>query len=168
MAYSANTNGKAIFKTNTKYPKRLSKRESRVVQTSIDTVVDEGIGGGAAYVSISGNTNLALSTFNYVELDAGALTLTFPAITDADVGKSITLSCTALPAGAVTLDFATLSSGNSTEYGAFKQLRLTSGGVGEAGPFAEEFYVVYTVVKDITDSGNLYWAAGTGFAKSSD
>ena len=91
MAYTKSNKVSPIIKTNTKYPKRLSKRESRVFQGAVDTSI----------------ANYTLVTADYTVTDAvqtvatsGALTVTLP---DAalNAGRPIKVAC--VVSGAVTM-----------------------------------------------------------------
>jgi len=91
MAYTKNSYGVSAYKTNLRYPKRVSKRESKVIQTAVDTAI----------------ANYTLVTANYTVTDeiqtvatSGALTVTLP---DAalNAGRPIKVAC--VVNGAVTL-----------------------------------------------------------------
>ena len=49
MAYTKNSYGLSAYKTNLRYPKRVSKRESKTIQTAIDTVLNDTYSASAAY-----------------------------------------------------------------------------------------------------------------------
>ena len=91
MAYQKNTYGKATFRTNTRYPKSLSKRESRVIQTTIDTVLADAISISAAYTVTDEIKSI---------LTNATLTLTFPSAV-LFPGRQLTVY--AVTANAVTL-----------------------------------------------------------------
>ena len=88
MAYVANPNGVAVYKAGTKYPRRLSKRESRVLQTTLDTAVNEDLfASGITHVLVATSTTLSENTFNSVA--SATITLTLPEITADNLGASI-------------------------------------------------------------------------------
>lgn len=70
MAYTKSTKAAPIYKTNTKYPKRLSKRESRLYQGAVDQVLNDAITVTASYTPTD-----EIKTI----LANGTLTITAPA-----------------------------------------------------------------------------------------
>ena len=67
MAYTKNSNGLSAYKTNLRYPKRVSKRESKTIQTAIDTVLNDSYTASADYTvtdeinTIIGDAALAIT-----------------------------------------------------------------------------------------------------------
>jgi len=155
MAYVANPNGKAIYKAGTKYPKRLSKRESRVLQTTIDTVVDEGIGGGSP-TSINVTTDLTLAGGNIYILAASGLgkALTFPTPVVGLKDQTIQI---------INADNADWTIVNPADFFSFGFQGLDhSRDTADAGE--GEFFVSYTCleVDPVNDAGGYKWTLLNG------
>ena len=117
------------------------------------------LASGLTYVQHGASATLAHNTLNYVSDSAGSMTLTFPAITAGDVGKRIEIYKSRSDLNTVTLVIGS----TPEEVGSYDSLRSAGGGVSAAGPFTDEFGIIYVAV-DFDGAGDYRWMASVGFA----
>lgn len=93
MAYTKSTITEALrFFSNRRYPKKLSRRESRLYQSAVDTVLNDAITVSAAYTPTD--------EIKIIIVDTSA-TITLPA-SASNQGRTLTVICS----GAVTATIA--------------------------------------------------------------